>query len=149
MSREIKKYPYPRIGVGILIQRQDGKVLLGLRQGSHGAGEWAFPGGWLEFGEKLFDCGKREVKEEVGLDVKIIRVTSVADQMRYIESDGLHVINIGLLAEYLSGEPKLMESGKSVKWEWFALDNLPEPIFEGTELNLKSFQAGRVDQNLV
>ncbi|MFA4941602.1 MAG: NUDIX domain-containing protein, partial [Patescibacteria group bacterium] len=35
---------YPRVGVGVMIQNEKGEVLLGLRQGSHGAGEWSFPG---------------------------------------------------------------------------------------------------------
>ncbi len=35
---------YPKVGVGVMIMREN-KVLLGLRQGSHGAGEWSFPGG--------------------------------------------------------------------------------------------------------
>lgn len=34
----------PRIGVGVLIFR-DGKLLLGKRKGSHGAGHWSAPGG--------------------------------------------------------------------------------------------------------
>ena len=44
---------YPRVGVGVMIQNEKGEVLLGLRQGSHGAGEWSFPGGHLDF-EKPF-----------------------------------------------------------------------------------------------
>jgi len=146
MSTENKKYPL--VGTGILIQREDGKVLMGLRQGSHGAGEWNFPGGHLEFGETLFDCAKREVKEETGLDVEIIRVHSVADEMKYIESHGRHYVNIGLTAKYLGGEPSLTEPDKYVEWRWFSLDDLPENIFLGTQLNIKSFKSGQVDFNL-
>ena len=46
---------YPKVGIGVMIQNEKGEVLLGLRQGSHGAGEWSFPGGHLEFGEKIFE----------------------------------------------------------------------------------------------
>lgn len=137
----------PLVGIGVLIQRPDGQVLLGLRSGTHGVGEWAFPGGWLDYGEKIFACGQREVKEEVGLDVEIVKVISVGDQLRYMEDKGLHVVNIGLLAKYLDGEPKLLEPDKCVRWEWFDLDNLPESLFEGTALTIKSFLAGQVDVN--
>ncbi|WP_134596929.1 NUDIX domain-containing protein, partial [Pseudomonas aeruginosa] len=41
--------PAPQVGVGVLILR-DGKVLLGRRKGSHGAGCWSAPGGHLELG---------------------------------------------------------------------------------------------------
>lgn len=37
-----------KIGVGILIFKKN-KVLLARRKGSHGAGEYAGPGGHLEF----------------------------------------------------------------------------------------------------
>ncbi|MFA5076091.1 MAG: NUDIX domain-containing protein [Patescibacteria group bacterium] len=137
----------PLVGIGVLIQRPDGKVLLGLRSGTHGVGEWAFPGGWLDYGEKIFVCGVREAKEEVDLDVEIVKVISIADQLRYIADKGFHVVNIGLLARYLGGEPKLLEPDKCVRWEWFDLDKLPENLFEGTELTLKSFKAKQVDAN--
>ena len=61
--------PAPQVGVGVLILR-DGKVLLGRRKGSHGAGCWSAPGGHLEFGETLEDCAAREVLEETGLKIR-------------------------------------------------------------------------------
>ncbi len=54
--------PVPQVGVGVLILR-DGKVLLGRRKGSHGAGCWSAPGGHLEFGEAVEDCALREALE--------------------------------------------------------------------------------------
>ena len=44
---------YPRVGIGVLIENENGEVLLGLRRGSHGEGEWSFPGGHLDFGETI------------------------------------------------------------------------------------------------
>ncbi len=56
----------PRVGVGVIVVRT-GRVLLGLRQGSHGEGTWALPGGHLEFGETVPACAARELLEETGL----------------------------------------------------------------------------------
>lgn len=135
---------YPRVGVGVMIQNNKSEVLLGLRQGSHGAGEWSFPGGHLEFGETIFQTAQRETKEETGLEVVDFKLISVADEMRYIKSDNKHYLNIGVKAEYQGGEPKVTEQDKCKEWEWFSLDALPEKIFEGTKLVIKNFKAGNI-----
>ena len=61
MKPEIQK---PKVGVGIMILK-NGKVLLGKRKGSHGEGEFAFPGGHLEYMESFANCAKREIAEFV------------------------------------------------------------------------------------
>ena len=140
---------HPRVGIGVMIQNEKGEALLGLRQGSHGAGEWSFPGGHLEFGETVFQTAQREVKEETGLDVNQFKLISVADEMRYIKSDGKHYLNIGVKAEYQGGEPKVMEPDKCKEWEWFSLDNLPKKMLEGTELTIRNFKAGEIYQQFL
>ena len=137
-------YNYPRVGIGVMIQNKKGEVLLGLRHGSHGEGEWCFPGGHLEFGETVFETAKRETKEETGLDVGNFELISVADERRYIKTDNKHYLNIGVKAEYQGGGPKVMEPDKCKEWKWFSLDNLPKKIFEGTELTIKNFKAGTI-----
>ena len=49
----------------------DGKLLLVKKSADdpHHPNEWEVPGGRMEFGEKLDDHIKREVKEEVGIDI--------------------------------------------------------------------------------
>jgi len=137
-------YPYPRIGIGVMIQNEKGEVLLGLRKASHGVGEWSFPGGHLEFGERIFEGAKRETKEEAGLDVCEFTLISVADEMRYLQSDGKHYVNIAVKAKYNGGEPKVMEPEKCEQWRWFSLDSLPTKLFEGTELALNNFKRGKI-----
>lgn len=131
---------YPRVGIGVMIQNDQGEVLLGLRQGSHGAGEWSFPGGHLEFGETIFETARREAKEESGLDIKEFELISVADEMRYLESDGKHYLNIGIKGKYAGGEPTVLEPDKCKEWRWYPLDQLPEKLFQGTELTIKNFK---------
>ncbi|MFC1598746.1 NUDIX hydrolase [Patescibacteria group bacterium] len=135
---------YPRVGIGVMIQNDQDHVLLGQRKGSHGAGEWCFPGGHLEFGETVFETAKRETMEETGLEVNKFELISVADEMRYIESDDKHYLNVGVKAVYNGGEPKIMEKDKCLGWKWFDLDKLPEPMFEGTHWIIRNFKAQRI-----
>ena len=60
------------IDVTCAIIEKEGKVLCAQRseQMSHPL-KWEFPGGKLEAGETLAACLKREIKEELGLDIAI------------------------------------------------------------------------------
>lgn len=135
---------YPKVGIGVLIENNEGQILLGLRKGSHGSGEWSFPGGHLEFGEKIFECAKREVKEETDLIVEEFELISVADEMRYIESDGKHYLNIGVKAIYRGGDPKVMEPEKCETWKWFNFEEIPKKLYAGTELVLNNFKENKI-----
>ena len=143
----INNKPTPKVGVGILIQNNNNEVLLGERLGSHGEGEWCFPGGHLDFGETIFQTAGREVKEETGLIVDEFELISVADELKYIKSDNKHYLNIGVKAKYKGGEPKIMETDKCKEWRWFKLDSLPDKIFEGTELTIRNFKSGKIYQH--
>ncbi len=138
--------PRPRVGIGVLIKNVDGHILLGLRKGSHGEGEWSFPGGHLEFGETIFETAKREVREETGLNVEKLQLISVADEMRYIKTDNKHYLNIGILAEYMGGDPQVMEPEKCEEWRWFPIDDLPNNMLEGNQMVIRNYKTGIIYQ---
>jgi 8-oxo-dGTP diphosphatase len=117
---------FVRVGVGVMILR-DSKVLLGKRKGSHGAGEWSFPGGHLEFNESLEDCAKREVAEETGIKIKNIRKLCFTNDI--FKKEGRHYITCFLRADFKTGKVKLLEPDKCEEWDWFNLNKLPKPIF--------------------
>ncbi len=129
---------HPKAGVGIMIFK-DGKVLLGKRKGSHGAGEYSFPGGHLEYGESFLSCIVREIAEEAGIKVKNIRFQYLANIIRYMPK---HYVHIGLTAEWESGEPQVLEPNKCEGWGWYDLDELPEPIFYMCKLAFRAFDGG-------
>jgi len=145
MSDQNKKYP--KVGIGVMIKNNN-KMLLGLRKGSHGSGEWSFPGGHLEFGETIFETAKREVREETGLNVNDFKLISVADEMRYIQSDGKHYLNIGVEAKYEGGVPVVTEPDKCEDWQWFDLERLPDKILEGTELVIRNYKDKKIYQSI-
>lgn len=126
-----------KVGVGVLIFR-DGKVLLGKRKSSHGAGQYSAPGGHLDYMESFEDCAIRETLEECGVQIKNLEFVHVANIMAYAPK---HYINIVLRAEWESGEPEVLEPGKCESWGWYDLDNLPNPMFIQTKLGIENYKS--------
>lgn len=130
---------YPKVGVGVMILK-DGKVLLGKRKGSHGEGEYSFPGGHLEYMESFADCARREVQEECGIEIGNIRFQVLANITKYAPK---HYTHIGLVADWKSGEPQLLEPDRNESWGWYEIGDLPQPVFEMCEIQIRSHSTGR------
>jgi len=124
--------PQPLVGVGVLILR-DGRVLLGQRIGSHGAGSWALPGGHLEFGETPVDCALREVREETGLALDPRQLLPGPYVNDVFSAEGKHYVTLFVIARHAHGEAALMEPGKCLGWRWFGWHELPAPLFQPLE----------------
>lgn len=124
------KLPRPKVGVGVIV-RKDGKVLLGKRKNAHGAGDWSFPGGHLEYHESPEEACVREVAEETGLAIKNIKHVAFTNDI--FDGDDMHYITLYLVADYDGGEVVLREPEKCEGWEWFSWDNLPTPRFQGLD----------------
>ncbi|MFH1183116.1 MAG: NUDIX domain-containing protein [Candidatus Moraniibacteriota bacterium] len=131
---------HPKVGVGVMILK-DGKVLLGKRKGSHGEGEYAFPGGHLEYMESFEGCAKRETKEECGIEIKNIRFQFLANLKKYAPK---HYVHVGLIADWKNGNPKVLEPDSCELWDWYDLENLPQPLFEACKLSIESYKTGKV-----
>jgi 8-oxo-dGTP diphosphatase len=124
MKQLINKYP--RVGVGVIVKKGN-KVLMGKRKGSHGEGDWNFPGGHLDFGEDVFTCARREVFEETGIRIKKLKQGLYTNDI--FEKEGKHYITCFVIADYQSGQVKIMEPDKCIKWNWFKWEELPQPLF--------------------
>ena len=118
---------------------KDGKVLLGKRKSAHGEGEYSFTGGHLEYMESFEECARRETLEECGIEIKNIQFLHCANITAYAPK---HYINVSFVAEWESGEPRVLEPEKIVDWQWYDLDNLPEPLFTQTALCITSYKTG-------
>ncbi len=123
----------PKVGVGVAVLREN-QVLLGKRIGSHGEGEWAFPGGHLEFGETIEACAKRELLEETGLQALVLETGGWSSD---VMAEDKHYITLFAVVRQFEGEPKLLEPEKCEGWQWFPLDALPEPLFAPIHTFLK------------
>jgi len=128
----------PKVGIGVMIFKE-GRVLLGRRKGSHGAGDYAFPGGHLEHGESFADCARREVMEECGIEIDQIKFLFVANILDYLPK---HYVHLTLVAQWKSGEPVVKEPEKSETWNWYPVDALPTPMFKMCRMSVESYSNG-------
>ena len=127
-----------RVGIGIMILK-DGKVLMGKRKGKHGAGEYAWPGGHLEYMESITECAKREVSEEAGIEIENVRFLRLLNMREYEK----HYVDIALVADWKSGEVELKEPEKCEGWDWYDLDNLPTPLFAPLPTYFEALKTGK------
>ena len=83
---------------------------------------WKFPGGGVEPGESTIETCQREAKEEMGIELKIIKELQsvIVDRPRNLNA---RVILHHYLAERIG---KIKSGEEIIKWDWFDIDNLPE-----------------------
>ena len=115
----------PLVGISVLVEK-DGKLLLGKRKGSHGAGEYAAPGGHLEHLESFQDCASREVLEETGIVIGPLRFLRVLNSTHYAPK---HYVDLAFVASWQAGDPEVREPDKVERWDWYDIYDLPSPLF--------------------
>ncbi len=130
----------PKVGVGVIIFK-DGKLLLGKRKGSHGEFEFGPGGGHLEYMESFEDGIRREIREENGIELENLRFLCVSNVVQYAPK---HYVDVAFVADWKSGEPKVLEKDRFESWGWYDLDNLPEPLFVFLKNYLEAYRTGRV-----
>ncbi len=99
---------------------EDNKVLLNREQKPDGITPWMFPGGQVEeFDKTLEEACQREVGEELGLKIEIIKPLKPI----MLFQNGRIIILIHYLAKRI-GE---ITPGKDIaEWAWHDINNLPD-----------------------
>jgi 8-oxo-dGTP diphosphatase len=76
-------------------------ILLGARAKEPYRGKWVLPGGGVRFLEALDSTAKREIQEEVGIDIKVGQILKVAEILNPPDE---HRVVIYCAADYVGGE---------------------------------------------
>ncbi|KFA69730.1 hypothetical protein S40285_08116 [Stachybotrys chlorohalonatus IBT 40285] len=124
MASQSADGPPPRVGIGAIVSRPDGKVVVGKRLSPPGAGSLQMPGGHLEYGEDILNCAEREVLEETGLRVRGVKIVTVTNSV--FEPEHLHYVTVITYCEVLEpdAEPRSLEPDKCESWTWMSWDEL-------------------------
>ncbi len=97
----------PVPAVGIVCFRED-QVLLIRRGTPPKQGEWSLPGGRVEPGEPVRVAALRELREETGVQARLIDLVDVVDAIFNNRAGDLitrHYVLVDFVAEWISGEP--------------------------------------------
>ncbi len=122
MTESRPPVPHKRIGVAVITDNQ-GNILIDRRkqEGLLG-GLWEFPGGKIEPDETVEECVKREIKEELDIEIE------VGDRLITIEHAYTHfkvTLNV-FNCKHLSGDPQPLESDEV---KWVTLDEIDQYPF--------------------
>ena len=126
----------PVVGVATLIFKQ-GKLLLGQRKKTPGYDTWQCPGGLLQANETVFDCARREVLEETGMQIRDLAYGPYSNNI--FTQEAVHSVTLYVTA-VTEDEPRDAEPVLARNWQWFSVSALPQPLFLPIEELLKHYQ---------
>lgn len=133
------KFPY--VGSAYLMLIRDGKILL-LRRANTGFqdGNYGLPAGHMEGNETAREACAREMREEIGIEIKPQDLTLVHISHRKAASD--ERFDLFWTASDYSGEVVNNEPDKCDDLSWFPLDALPQNTIEYIRLAIEHAQKG-------
>ena len=132
----------------VILLRDDPRphVLLQLRQGTgYMDGHWATAAaGHVEATESVFEAAVREAGEELGITVTEDDLEPLCGMHR----TGANHRSIDERVDWFfacrrwSGEPRLVEPDKAADLQWYALDDLPDPVVPHERFVFQHLAAG-------
>ncbi|MEM7224807.1 MAG: NUDIX hydrolase [Pseudomonadota bacterium] len=107
----------PLIGVGVVVFKGD-RVLLIRRGKAPKAGSWSLPGGRQKLGETVRQAATREVAEETGVEIEILRLLDVVDSITRDAQGAFayHYTLVDFLAEWRSGNLAAGSDAADATW---------------------------------
>ncbi len=130
----------PVVGIAAAARTRDGRWLLIRRTDT---GEWALPGGTLEWGETLRSGIRRELLEEAG--VADAELGNVAGVYSAPERDArFHAVTVVIFATVAEPSQPPENPVEIAEVRLFEDHELPSPLAHGMDLMLENARAGRL-----
>jgi len=119
------------VAVGVAIINKNGEVLIAKRTPDKPMPNiWEFPGGKLEVDETLEECGIREIKEELELDIAMDKYLGYED-LKYEGKD----FCLHLYTAYLKDEVQELRLNEHTEAKWVAFADFNEYDFPASKLS--------------
>lgn len=125
---------YPISIKGVLVK--NGQILLVKNERN----EWELPGGRIEIGESPEQCLKREMYEELKIDIKILNIIGTR-LFEVIQEQ--YVFLVAFLCEMAEENETIEISEEHIDYKWFKVEKLPrnqlpKEYIELIEMTIKS-----------
>ncbi len=132
---------YIGVGVGAVIVDDAGWLFLARRgpAAQNERGLWEFPGGAVEFGERLSEALRREIREEYGIEIEVGPLLDVVDHL--LPEEGQHWVSPSFICRIVAGEPAIREPAKCSEIGWFALADVPSALTRVSQTSLCNYRA--------
>lgn len=127
----------PRVGCGAAILDAQGRWLLARRLTPPEAWHFGLLGGKIDAGEATRMAIKREIAEEIGVEIELLGFLCAVDQ---IGPDGAHWVSIVERARIVSGIPGIREPAKLADLGWFDDTALPAPLTQAARTALAALK---------
>jgi mutator protein MutT len=110
---------YIGVGAGAIIVNEKGQVFMDCRgpESRNEKGLWEFPGGAVEYGEKIADALRREIREEFGIEIAVGELLDVIDHI--LPDEHQHWVSPTFICSIISGQPEIKEPTKCSEIGWF------------------------------
>jgi A/G-specific adenine glycosylase len=121
--------PHKHIGVAVIWNDQDQILIDRRKQEGLLGGLWEFPGGKIEPEESVEDCIRREIQEELGIQVE---VGNLLTTVTHTYSHFKVTLNVHHCA-HVSGQPQPIECDEI---RWVTMDNIEEYPFPKANIHI-------------
>ncbi|MDH2903447.1 MAG: NUDIX hydrolase N-terminal domain-containing protein [Actinomycetota bacterium] len=120
LKEGVAGYATPKVAVGAAVVNDEGKLLLIQRADS---GVWLYPTGWSDIGYSAPEVVVKEVREETGIEVEVVRLIGVLDGLQ-LGVSRIPLYSLVFLCRAVGGELRPHEL-ECLDAGWFARDELP------------------------
>ena len=123
VGKGVPGYVTPKVAVGAAVGNDEGEILLVQRADS---GIWLYPTGWADVGYSAAEVVVKEVQEETGIEVEVVRLIAVLDGLR-VGMSRIPLYSLVFQCRPIGGELKAHPL-ECADVGWFPLDALPFPL---------------------
>lgn len=121
-GRGVPGYVTPKVAVGAAVGNDAGELLLIRRADS---GVWLYPTGWCDVGYSAPEVVVKEVQEETGIEVEVVRLIGVLDGMR-LGTSRIPLYSLLFLCRAVGGSLAIHPQ-EVTDVGWFTREGLPSP----------------------